>query len=287
MQYRRLGSAGLKVSELGLGTWMFGARGNPDHDQCCRIIHRALDAGINLVDTADVYQGGESEEIVGKALRGRRHEAVLATKVLGEVGSGPNDRGLSQKHIMQVVDSGRDPVDRPFPRPCRVYLRAAALQLFRSASRERHLPCLPAVRAGGDLLEPAELRLVVRQVPSRPPDRPRLTRRHRPDGHPPSRFTRRSAKAGFGRAANPDGRGSGRDAVSICHCVDPRQRYRHGAYPWPSHSGAAGRQSASAGYNYPAGASGPHRRARPAWHAGREHDGLMIQTKESREALTA
>jgi aryl-alcohol dehydrogenase-like predicted oxidoreductase len=105
MRYRRLGTSGLKVSELGLGTWVFGAGGNPDHGACCRIIHHALDRGLNLIDTADVYRNGESEQIVGEALRGRRHEAVLATKVLGGTGPGPNDRGLSRKHITQAVEA--------------------------------------------------------------------------------------------------------------------------------------------------------------------------------------
>src|SRR6516225_1988341 len=83
MQTRVLGSTGVKVSPLCLGAMMFGAWGNPDHDESIRIIHRALDAGINFIDTADVYARGESEEIVGKALKGRRDSIVLATKVHG------------------------------------------------------------------------------------------------------------------------------------------------------------------------------------------------------------
>ena len=80
MEYRPLGRTGVHVSKLCLGTMMFGAWGNADHDDSIRIIHRALDAGINFVDTADVYSAGESEEIVGKALKGRRDDVVLATK---------------------------------------------------------------------------------------------------------------------------------------------------------------------------------------------------------------
>jgi len=83
MEYRQLGRTGVQVSELCLGTMMFGAWGNPDHDESIRIIHSALDAGINFVDTADVYSRGESEEIVGKALEGRRDRIVLATKFHG------------------------------------------------------------------------------------------------------------------------------------------------------------------------------------------------------------
>lgn len=105
MEYRKLGGSGVKVSQLCLGTMMFGQRGNRDHDECVRIIHRALDAGINFVDTANVYSNGESEEIVGKALKGRRGEAVLATKVHGSRGQGPNDRGNSRLHILREVEN--------------------------------------------------------------------------------------------------------------------------------------------------------------------------------------
>lgn len=116
MEYRKLGRTGLKVSPLCLGAMMFGRRGNPDHADCVRIIHRALDAGINFVDTANVYSNGESEEIVGKALQGRRDEVVLATKVHGEMGSGPNDRGNSREHILREVEAslrrlGTDHID--------------------------------------------------------------------------------------------------------------------------------------------------------------------------------
>jgi aryl-alcohol dehydrogenase-like predicted oxidoreductase len=81
MEYRPLGRTGVHVSKLCLGTMMFGAWGNTNHDDSIRIIHRALDAGINFIDTADVYSAGESEQIVGKALKGHRDDFVLATKV--------------------------------------------------------------------------------------------------------------------------------------------------------------------------------------------------------------
>ena len=80
MEYRPLGRTGVQVSKLCLGTMMFGAWGNPDHDDAIRVIHAALDAGINFVDTADAYSAGESEEIVGQALKDRRDDVVLATK---------------------------------------------------------------------------------------------------------------------------------------------------------------------------------------------------------------
>src|SRR5438094_3362245 len=104
MNCRKLGRAGLKVSPLCLGAMMFGRRGNADHDACVRIIHRALDAGINFLDTANVYSNGESEEIVGQALRGRRAGVVLATKVYNAMGPGPNDRGNSRVHILREVE---------------------------------------------------------------------------------------------------------------------------------------------------------------------------------------
>ena len=104
MEYRTLGGTGLRVSTHCLGTMMFGAWGNPDHDECVRTINAAIDAGINFVDTADVYSSGESEEIVGKALKGRRDEVVLATKVHGEMGTGRNDRGNSRVWIMREVE---------------------------------------------------------------------------------------------------------------------------------------------------------------------------------------
>jgi aryl-alcohol dehydrogenase-like predicted oxidoreductase len=105
MQYRALGKTGIKVSPYCLGAMMFGGMGNPDHDECIRIIHKALDFGINFIDTADRYSRGESEEIVGKALKGRRDHIVLATKVHGPMGEDPNSQGNSRRWIMQAVEA--------------------------------------------------------------------------------------------------------------------------------------------------------------------------------------
>ena len=106
MNYRTLGRTGVKVSPLCLGAMMFGAWGNPDHDDSVRIIHRALDAGINFIDTADVYSRGESEEIVGKALAGgRRDNVVLATKVHGTMGDDPNEFGNTRRWIIREVEN--------------------------------------------------------------------------------------------------------------------------------------------------------------------------------------
>ncbi len=116
MRYRSLGTTGVKVSPLCLGAMMFGRIGNRDHDDCVRIIHRALEAGINFIDTADVYSAGESEKIVGKALAGQRDDVVLATKFHGSMGQDPNRQGNSRRWIVRAVEDslrrlGTDHID--------------------------------------------------------------------------------------------------------------------------------------------------------------------------------
>jgi aryl-alcohol dehydrogenase-like predicted oxidoreductase len=106
IEHRSLGRTGLKVSPLCLGAMMFGAWGNTDHEDSIRIIHHALDAGINFIDTADVYSRGESEEIVGKALAGGRRDAVvLASKVHGKMGEDPNEFGNTRRWIVKEVEN--------------------------------------------------------------------------------------------------------------------------------------------------------------------------------------
>ncbi|MFZ1927477.1 MAG: aldo/keto reductase [Solirubrobacteraceae bacterium] len=106
MELRQLGHTGVKVSPLCLGAMMFGAWGNTDHEDSIKIIHRALDVGINFIDTADVYSRGESEEIVGKALAGgKREHVVLATKVHGTMGDDPNEFGNSRRWIVKEVEN--------------------------------------------------------------------------------------------------------------------------------------------------------------------------------------
>jgi aryl-alcohol dehydrogenase-like predicted oxidoreductase len=106
MEQRILGRTGVSVSSLCLGAMMFGEWGTKDHDESIRIIHRALDAGINFVDTADIYSAGESEEIVGKALAGgRRDDVVLATKSFMPMGDDPNSRGASRRWIIEEVEN--------------------------------------------------------------------------------------------------------------------------------------------------------------------------------------
>jgi aryl-alcohol dehydrogenase-like predicted oxidoreductase len=116
MEYRTLGGTGLRVSTHCLGTMMFGSWGNTDVDQCVATINAAIDGGINFVDTADVYSEGESEEIVGRALKGRRDEVILATKVHAQMGPGRNDEGNSRVWIMREVENslrrlGTDHID--------------------------------------------------------------------------------------------------------------------------------------------------------------------------------
>jgi aryl-alcohol dehydrogenase-like predicted oxidoreductase len=124
MHYRTLGRTGIQVSPYALGAMMFGAAGNPDHDESIRIIHKAIDSGINFIDTADMYSAGESEEIVGKALTGRRDDVVLATKVRfpvnfdpsGVTPSIPNRSGASRVWLVRALEDslrrlGTDHVD--------------------------------------------------------------------------------------------------------------------------------------------------------------------------------
>lgn len=104
MEYRTLGETGVKVSELCLGAMMFGSWGNTDHDECVRIVDAAIDAGINFIDTADTYSNGESEEILAKALRGRRDDIVLATKCHMPMGRDPNQQGSSRRWITRACE---------------------------------------------------------------------------------------------------------------------------------------------------------------------------------------
>jgi aryl-alcohol dehydrogenase-like predicted oxidoreductase len=156
MEHRILGGTGISVSEFALGAMMFGAMGNTDHDQSVRIIRTALDAGVNLVDTADVYSGGESEVIVGKALRGRRDDVVLATKFGLPMGEDPNRAGASPRWIKQAVENslrrlGTDHIDlyqlhRPDPTTDIQETLSALTDLVRTGK----------IRAIGSSLFPAE-----------------------------------------------------------------------------------------------------------------------------------
>jgi aryl-alcohol dehydrogenase-like predicted oxidoreductase len=115
MEMRTLGRTGVKVSPLCLGAMMFGLWGNEDHDDSIRIIHHALDSGINFIDTADMYSGGESERIVGKALNGgKRDSVVLATKVHGPMGFDPNEQGNSRRWVIREVENSLSRLDTDY-----------------------------------------------------------------------------------------------------------------------------------------------------------------------------
>jgi len=116
MEMRVLGRSGVRVSAYCLGAMMFGKWGNPDHDDCIAMMHASFDAGINFVDTADVYSAGESEEIVGKAVRGRRDDVVIATKFMGVMGDAPNMADGSRRWIVRACEDslrrlGTDHID--------------------------------------------------------------------------------------------------------------------------------------------------------------------------------
>ena len=104
MEYRTLGRSGVQVGAIALGTMMFGRGGNRDADECVRMVHRSIDAGVNLFDTADGYGLGDSEEILGRAVADRRDHAIVATKCFFPHGRDPNRRGGSRRWIMQACD---------------------------------------------------------------------------------------------------------------------------------------------------------------------------------------
>jgi aryl-alcohol dehydrogenase-like predicted oxidoreductase len=114
VEYRPFGRTGVSVSPLCLGAMMFGAWGNTDHGESIAVIHAALDAGINFIDTADVYSAGESEEIVAKAIQGRRDDVVLATKVHSPMGADPNMRGNSRRWIIRECEESLRRLDTDY-----------------------------------------------------------------------------------------------------------------------------------------------------------------------------
>ena len=150
MKYRTIGRTGVKVSTLCLGAMMFGAFGNTDHDECVAIIDAALDAGINFIDTADVYSRGESEEIVGRALQGKRDTVVLATKANGRMAEDRNAQGNSRRWLVRECENslrrlGTDYIDlyqmhRPDP-SCDIEETLGALTDLVRAGKIRYAGC--------------------------------------------------------------------------------------------------------------------------------------------------
>jgi aryl-alcohol dehydrogenase (NADP+) len=144
MDYRNLGRSGLKVSPICLGTMMFG--GPTDEATAGRIVGSARAAGVNFIDTADVYNEGRSEEIVGRLIRAEHGYWVLATKVANPMGSGPNDRGLSRRWIMQAAEASLK------------RLGADAIDIYYLHKEDHATPLVETVRAMGDLVRQGKIR---------------------------------------------------------------------------------------------------------------------------------
>lgn len=147
MQYRFLGKSGLKVSEFGLGTNQFG--GKVSSTEVGAIIHAAMDAGVNFIDTADVYQKGNSEKSIGAALKGKRQQALIATKVHNQVEpGGPNDRGSSRQHIFQGVDASLR------------RLQTDTIDLYQMHRWDEHTAIAETMRALDDLIRAGKIRYI-------------------------------------------------------------------------------------------------------------------------------
>jgi aryl-alcohol dehydrogenase-like predicted oxidoreductase len=157
MRRRTLGDTGMSVSEIALGAMMFGAMGNTDHDDSIRIIRDALEAGINFVDTADVYSHGESEEIVGKALKGRRDEVVLATKFALPMGEDANRSGGSARWIKLAVEASLRRLDTDWIDLYQMHRPDHATDIDETLSALSDLVHSGKVRAIGSSTFPAEL----------------------------------------------------------------------------------------------------------------------------------
>lgn len=144
MEYRNLGASGLKVSPLCLGTMMFGGR--TDEDTSRRIIDRAADQGINFVDSADAYNGGESERVVGRAIKDRRDWWVLATKLANPVGEGPNGGGLSRRWVMTACEASLKRLETDW------------IDVYYLHKEDHSTPLEETVRAMGDLIAQGKIR---------------------------------------------------------------------------------------------------------------------------------
>lgn len=158
MQRRILGATGISVSQFALGSMMFGSYGNPDHDECADIIDAALDAGINVIDTADVYSSGESEVIVGKAIRRRRRdEVVLATKFGLPMGEDPNRSGASRRWIARAVEDSLRRLNTDYIDVYQLHRADPATDIDETLSALSDLVRAGKVRAIGSSTFPAEL----------------------------------------------------------------------------------------------------------------------------------
>lgn len=146
MRYRQLGRSGLRVSVVGLGTNRFGSK--VDEKGVAEIIHAALDQGLNFIDTADVYTGGQSEETIGKAIAGRRERVIIATKVGMRVGDGPNDVGASRQRIMTGVEASLRRLNTDY------------IDLYQIHRFDPHTPAEETMRALDDLVRSGKVRYI-------------------------------------------------------------------------------------------------------------------------------
>jgi aryl-alcohol dehydrogenase-like predicted oxidoreductase len=157
MKRRVLGATGISVSEFALGAMMFGRMGNPDHEDSIRIIGRALDAGVNVIDTADVYSEGESEEIVGRAIKGRRDDVVLATKFGLPMGEDPNQRGGSRRWIVHEVENSLRRLDTDHIDLYQLHRPDHETEIGETLSALSDLVRAGKIRAFGSSMFPAEM----------------------------------------------------------------------------------------------------------------------------------
>ena len=157
MEYRTLGRTGMQVSTFCLGTMVLGAWGNRDEDECQAIIQTALDAGVNFIDTADMYALGESEEIVGRALRGRRDSVILATKFFNAMGEDPNHRGASRRWIIRAVEDSLRRLDTDWIDLYQVHRPDPSTDLDETLGALSDLVHAGKIRAFGTSTFPAEL----------------------------------------------------------------------------------------------------------------------------------
>ena len=157
MKFRTIGSTGIHVSTYCLGAMMFGAWGNRDHDECLRMIDSALEGGINFIDTADAYAGGESEEIVGKALKGRRDDVVLATKFYMPMGEDPNMQGGSRRWIVKEVENSLRRLDTDYIDLYQIHRPVPGTDIDETLGALSDLIHSGKVRAIGSSTFPAEL----------------------------------------------------------------------------------------------------------------------------------
>ncbi|MEY9946555.1 aldo/keto reductase [Kitasatospora sp. GAS1066B] len=157
MKRRTLGATGISVSEFALGAMMFGSLGNPDHGDSIRVIHSALDAGMNFIDTADVYSKGESEEIVGKALKARRDDVVIATKFGRPMEEDPNQRGGSRRWIVREVENSLRRLDTDYIDLYQIHRPDYETEIGETVSALSDLVRVGKIRAFGSSMFPAEM----------------------------------------------------------------------------------------------------------------------------------